>query len=87
MIIADSTPQEKYAQCEFTRGGESRFYTVGFIPIWAAKVGNMVQLVDLDGQFWKIEVVGAELDKDKMRTQERGFKNFQVSTRGRGIDQ
>ncbi len=74
---------DNYAQCELSRG---TFKTTGFIPEWAAKIGNMVELPDFDGDFWRVDSVGVVLPKGQLRIQERAFKEFQGSTRGGGID-
>ncbi len=76
----------KYKQCNFCQG-DSR--TTAWIPAWAAKSGNSVQLKTHDNpeSFWWIESVGdMELDESAIRSQERNYKEFQGSTRGGGID-
>lgn len=84
MIICDNSGQQKFAQCELSNGDK---HTVGFIPAWAAKIGNRVELTELDGQFWKVEKVGVLLTREQVRTGERRFKQFQGSLVGGGIDE
>lgn len=65
---------ENFRQCTFKRGESC---THGFIPEWAAKVGNKVELKDFDdGGFWEVTEVGTILDKAALATQSRVYKNF-----------
>lgn len=83
-----------YKQCAFEKlntanvGPESYQRTVAWIEAWAAKEGNMVQLTDLDNEFWKVVAVAEiPVSEEVMRTKERGFKQFQRSLAGGGIDE
>jgi len=83
-----------YKQCSFeklnrTNVGPASFQrTVAWIEAWAAKEGNLVQLVDLDNEFWKVvSVSDIPVSEEVMRTKERGFKQFQKSLAGGGIDE
>ena len=67
-------------QCRFRKGDA---ITVGYIPSWAAKVGNHVQLLTVDEEFWQVVNVGHKTDKDMSRL----YKDFQASLRSGGIDQ
>lgn len=73
---------EFYCQCRFSLGNR---HTHGYIPSWAAKVGNEVELVDLGG-FWRIDEVGEKVSADFVKDNERNYKEFQGSTKGGGID-
>lgn len=77
---------EIYAQCRMRLNNVE---TVGYIPARAAKVGNEVELFDKDGssQFWKVLSVGTTRTKEQVKEAERGYKDFQGSTRGGGIDE
>lgn len=79
-----------YKQCRFERANEDRMstnYTVGYIESWAAVVGNKVELTDLDGKFWTVvEAAEMSVSQEVMRDKERGFKGFQKSLKGGGID-
>ncbi len=75
---------DKFAQCKMINGDA---VTTGFIPLWAAKVGNTVELPELDGENWLITSVGTVVSQEQMRSKERAFKDFQGSTRGGGIDE
>ena len=48
-------------QCRFKRGNSE---TVAWIDSKAAKVGNQVELLSLDGKFWEVVSVGATTDED-----------------------
>jgi hypothetical protein len=82
---------EYYRQCRFRRNirevNEKAYKeTIAWIPEWAAVKGNAVQLLSLDEAFWNvIEVSEKRLTKDEMN--ERGYKDFQESLKGGGIDQ
>lgn len=55
----------KWTQCRFVRPVENGLrYTVAWIDTKAAKVGNKVELIDLDGEFWDVISTGAQTDKD-----------------------
>lgn len=75
--------EDKYRQCRFTKG-EHR--TMAYIPSWAAKRGNQVQLLTLDGEFWTVTEVGEEVDAEFVKENERNYKEFQGSLNGGGID-
>ena len=76
--------EEQYFQCTLTKGEET---TIGWIEERGAFVGAIVELLDLDGEFWTVTIVGDKsLPKSLIRENERKFKAFQKSTRGGGID-
>lgn len=60
--------------------------TIGFIEERGAKIGSLVEMVDIDGEFWEVTHVGYSQPKSEVRQNERRFKNFQGSLRGGGID-
>lgn len=65
----------KRTQCTFRKkipGGYSQ--TTAWIESWAAKVGNKVELLTLDGEFWDIISVGATSEQDMSR-RHKTFKN------------
>jgi len=69
---------ETFKQCQFERGNER---TIGFIPSWAAKVGNEIELKDFgNGGYWKVVSVGTELNKSEVAIQSRVYKNFGVTS-------
>ncbi len=73
-----------YKQCEFKKGD---LHTIGWIPAWAAKIGNAVQLLEKGEEFWEIISVGdLAIEKSKVNEQGRAYKAFQGSTKGGGID-
>lgn len=79
---------ETYNQCRFQRKHNGHIAnTIAYIPSWAAKIGNEVQLLTLDAEFWIITEVGQEIDKETMKALERGHKDFQESLKGGGIDE
>jgi hypothetical protein len=86
---------ETYKQCRFRKfikgfhpGTGDYHETVAYIQSWAAVVGNRVQLLSLDGEFWEVTEVSKEaVSHDFIRENERNYKEFQGSTRGGGIDQ
>lgn len=75
---------EFYKQCRFKKGS---FETVAWIPAWAAVVGNQVELLSLDGEFWTVTEASKEsVSADFIKENERNYKEFQHSTKGGGID-
>lgn len=76
---------QMYYWCQLRRGNR---YTCGYIEERGASIGNKVELVDLDGKFWEVTSVGQPgVTKEFVRKSERGYKDFQGSTRGDGIDE
>jgi hypothetical protein len=67
---------ETYTQCRFRKGDH---FTIGWIPSHAAKIGNKVELLSLDGEFWDVISAGAVLPKDQVKDNERNYKDFQHS--------
>lgn len=88
---------DTFKQCRFRRDNKSSKVpasnnaviceTIAYIPSWAAVVGNRVQLKTLDGAFWEVLEAGNEIDKDTMDALSRGYKDFQDSLKGGGIDE
>ncbi len=74
---------EFYRQCRLSRRNSK---TIGYIPSWAAKVGNEVQLLSLDKEFWRVDEVGEEVPAEFVKENERNYKEFQGSLAGGGID-
>jgi len=72
-----------YSQCRFSKGNSN---TIAYIPSWAAKVGNNVQLITLDNEFWRVDEVGEKVSAEFVKENERNYKEFQASTKGGGID-
>lgn len=68
----------------FLRNGNK--HTAGYIPEMGAKVGALVEMVDLDGEFWTVESVGRSATKEYVRANEKKFKDFQHSLKGGGIE-
>lgn len=63
-------------------------HTCGYIEERGAKVGAMVELTDLDGEFWEVTSVSIPgVTKEYVRANEKKYKAFQKSTRGGGIDE
>jgi hypothetical protein len=58
MIIFNTKPQESFTQCRMKLNG-SENETNGFIPSWAAFVGNTVQVQELGEGQWTIESTGS----------------------------
>ncbi len=81
--------EETYKQCRFKRDGDTAgtYETIGYIPAWAAVVGNHVQLKSLDNKFWQVTEAGNEVPASFVRDNERNYKQFQESLKGGGIDQ
>lgn len=50
--------ETKFTQCKLQQDNS---FTYGFIPAWAAKVGNRVELVEFGG-FWKVITAGEPLE-------------------------
>lgn len=76
---------EKYKQCNLRKGTSCM---VSWIPVRAAKVGNIVDVFDAGKRAkWFVEAVGnVAMSKEAVDKQERVFKQFQGSTKGGGID-
>lgn len=53
--------------------------TIAYIDAEAAKVGNEVQLLTLDGEFWRVDEVGSKVHADFVKENERNYKEFQHS--------
>ena len=77
-----------YTQCQFALGNKRTFC---WIETWAAKVGNRVQLLDMEGcdgaEFWKVIERYSTLPKDYVLEHARDYKERQGSLRGGGIDE
>lgn len=74
----------KYKQCRFKRGD---CYTIAYIDASAAKVGNKVQLLTLDGELWDvIEASSDSVTHEFVKENERNYKQFQGSLKGGTID-
>lgn len=67
---------EYYKQCRFEKGNHR---TIAWIPEHAAKVGNRVELLSLDGEFWTVSEVGTRLSKEEVKDNERNNKEFEHS--------
>ena len=86
---------DRFKQCRFRKevftGVLTTFpvyeETISYIPSWAAVKGNRVQLKSLDDEFWEVTECGNEIDKDTMDALSRGYKDFQESLKGGGIDE
>ena len=76
---------ETYTQCLFEN--QQRCTTVGWIPSWAARKGNSVQLLDIDGKFWTIREVYGLLSANELQERSRDYKSHQGSLKGGGIDE
>lgn len=74
---------DNYRQCRLSKGSSK---TIAYIPSWAAKIGNEVQLLSLDKEFWIVDEAGQEVSADFVKENERNYKEFQGSTDGGGID-
>lgn len=74
---------DTYCQCRFSKGNQ---FTVAYIPSVAAKVGYEVQLLSLDGEWWRVDEVGEKVSAEFVKENERNYKEFQGSTKGGGID-
>lgn len=74
---------QMYYWCNLHNGVK---HTAGYIEDRAAKVGNVVEMIDLDGKFWTVDtVVGSGVTKKYVRDNEMNFKGFQASLKGGGI--
>ena len=73
-----------YHWCNLANGSKR---TCGYIEARGAKVGSLVELVELDGEMWEVLSVGDPVPSSQVRQNERRFKAFQDSLRGGGIDQ
>lgn len=63
----------KYYQCKFRRGSAE---TVGWIEERGATVGNQVELLTADGQFWDvIEVYPFSMEEEALRTKQKNDRN------------
>ncbi len=76
--------KDSYFWCQLKNGNKE---TVGYIPARGAKVGAKVQLPDIDNEFWEVISVGDEKSKEYVRNNEKGYKAFQMSLSGGGIDE
>lgn len=78
--------EKTYTQCAFQQG--ERMLT-SWIPSWAAKKGNSVQLLDFgcDGTFWDIIEVYGVMRAEELHERSRDYKERQGSLRGGGIDE
>ena len=75
----------EYFWCHLKNGNK---YTAGYIEKHGAKVGNRVEMVDLDGEFWDVTRVNPQgVTKEYVRKHERQHKAFQESLLGGGIDE
>lgn len=71
-----------YCQCRFVRKGPNvEIHTLGYIPSWSAKVGNKIQILSVDGEFWEVISVGEPREADLVRDAERNYMEFQVIRR------
>lgn len=61
----------KRTQCRFKRGNSE---TVAWIDSKAARVGDRVELLSLDGNFWEIIGTGSVTEKD-VWNQHRTYNN------------
>lgn len=73
-----------FTQCDFVQGTRQ---TSGWIPSWAAKKGNEVQLLDIDAGFWTVVATYITRPQDEVLERERDYKERQGSLRGGGIDE
>lgn len=86
---------ETFKQCRFRKAVHTGVLTtfpvyeetIAYIPSWAARKGNSVQLKSLDNEFWEVTECGNEIDKETMEALSRGYKDFQESLKGGGIDE
>ena len=62
----------KYTQCKLQHGFTEQ---VGWIPSWAAKVGNKVELLP-DRIFWEVLAVYTTLDSSDLENQRKGSKTL-----------
>lgn len=84
MNVHNDKQGEYFAQCEMVNDTGR---TVGYIPSWAAKIGNLVELPELDGEFWQVISVGTVLSRSELGVVSRRFRGFQGSLAGGGIDE
>jgi hypothetical protein len=78
------TTAQTYTQCQFRQGDR---VTTCWIESWAAKKGNRVQLLDLDGTFWTITEVYGVMKAEDLQERSRDYKERQGSLKGGGIDE
>lgn len=71
-----------YHWCNLANGQKR---TCGYIEARGAKVGNKVQMIELDSEMWDVLTVGPGVPKDQVRKNEVKFKAFQASLNGGGI--
>lgn len=76
-------PDEMFYWCQLANGDKR---TVGYIEARGAKLGNRVELLNLDGEFWEVLSVGDAKPKDWIRNNEKRFRDFQGSLAGGGIE-
>lgn len=62
-----------YYWCNLQNGAKR---TVGYIDERGAKVGNEVEMIDLDGEFWTVTSVGASASKDEVNNNRQKSKTF-----------
>ncbi len=87
--------EKTYTQCKFQQKlfeGKTSFSqgereVVAWIESWAAKKGNSVQLLDLDGTFWEVVEVYSVMRAEELRERSRDYKERQGSLKGGGIDE
>ena len=73
---------DTYHWCQLANGDKR---TAGYIEARGAKVGNRVEMIDLDGEYWDVLTVGDAVTKEHVRKNEMRFKDFQESLKGGGI--
>ncbi len=96
MVENKKINDEWYTQCLLSRkekneAGEivGEHITIGWIPAWASKVNNRVELLDLSNkeELWDVVKTYGRKRKEDVLADERGFKEFQNSLHGGGIDE
>jgi len=75
-----------FTQCLFELE-QGNVITTGWIPTWAAKKGNRVQLVEYGEDFWIVRDVYLTVSGAEVRENERHYKLMQGSLKGGGIDE
>lgn len=66
-----------YTWCQLKNGNKR---TCGYIETRGAKVGNRVEMIDMDREFWEVINVGIEVSKELVRSNERMFKKWRSVT-------
>jgi hypothetical protein len=61
-----------YRQCELTKG---QSVTIAWIDADAAKVGNEVELLTADGEFWRVAAVYGTMDGADLLAKQRADRN------------